>query len=298
MSPPAEASRLTAGVAWGAAGVLCFSGTAPATRVAAPALGPETLTFARIVIAALLAAAVLSRKRDAPRPGRADLPSLAVMGLGLAIGFPLLLAVAVERVPAAHGAVVIGVVPAATAALSVLRTHERPPARFWLGCAAGLTAVLAFAAAEGGGSLQPADLWLLAAVASCAIGYVEGARQAQRTGAVPALCWAMLLLAPAALVGLGISLAGRSPAHVGADAWAGLLWAGVMSMFLGSLAWYRGLATGGIARIGQLNLLQPLLAITWSALILREHISGAVGLTAIAVLATMAVCVTARSSRA
>jgi hypothetical protein len=187
MSPPAEASRLTAGVAWGAAGVLCFSGTAPATRVAAPALGPETLTFARIVIAALLAAAVLSRKRDAPRPGRADLPSLAVMGLGLAIGFPLLLAVAVERVPAAHGAVVIGVVPAATAALSVLRTHERPPARFWLGCAAGLTAVLAFAAAEGGGSLQPADLWLLAAVASCAIGYVEGARQAQRTGADGAL---------------------------------------------------------------------------------------------------------------
>jgi drug/metabolite transporter (DMT)-like permease len=290
------APRLTAGVGWGAAGVLCFSGTAPATRVAAPALGPETLTFARILIATLLAAVSLVLMRDSPRPSRADLPPLAVMGVGLAIGFPLLLAIAVERVPAAHGAVVIGVVPAATAALSVLRTNERPPTRFWLGCAGGLAAVLTFAISQGGGSVQTADLWLLAAVASCAVGYVEGGRQAQRIGAVPTLCWAMILLAPVALVGLAISLASRSFDHVGADAWAALLWAGVMSMFLGSIAWYRGLATGGIARIGQLNLLQPLLAITWSALVLREHIAAAVPLTAITVLAAMTVCVKSRST--
>jgi drug/metabolite transporter (DMT)-like permease len=290
-------SRLTAGVAWGAAGVLCFSGTAPATRVAAPAFGPETLTFARILIAALLAAAALALTRRSPHPGRSDLPPLVLMGLGLAIGFPLLLAIAVERVPAAHGAVVIGIVPAATAALSVLRTDERPPARLWLGCAGGLAAVLAFAISQGGGSVQPADLWLLAAVASCAVGYVEGGRQAQRIGALPALCWAMILLAPIAVAGLAISIASRSFDHLDAGAWAGLLWAGVMSMFLGSIAWYRGLATGGIARVGQLNLLQPLLAITWSALILREQITAAVPLTAIAVLAAMTVCVKSRSTR-
>jgi drug/metabolite transporter (DMT)-like permease len=290
----ASSTAWHAGVAWGAAGVLCFSGTAPATRVAAPAFGPETLTFARILIAALLAAAWLALTRESPLPGRTDLPPLALMGLGLAIGFPLLLAIALERVPAAHGAVVIGVVPAATAALSALRTNERPPARFWLGCAGGLAAVLAFAISEGGGNVQPADLWLLAAVASCAIGYVEGGRQAQSIGAASALCWAMILLAPVALVGLTISLANRSLDHVGADAWAGLLWAGVMSMFLGSIAWYRGLAVGGIARIGQLNLLQPLLAISWSALILGEEITIAVPLTMIAVLAAMAVCVNSR----
>jgi drug/metabolite transporter (DMT)-like permease len=295
-SVPPAAPRLTAGVAWGTAGVLCFSGTAPATRVAGPALGAETLTFARILIAALLGAASLALMRDSPHPGRADLPPLAVMGLGLAVGFPLLLALAVEHVPAAHGAVVIGVVPAATAALAVLRTNERPRARFWLGCVGGLGAVLAFAVSQGGGSVQGADLLLLAAVASCAVGYVEGGRLAQRIGAAPALCWAMVLLAPVALVGLAISIASRSFDHVGAGAWAGLLWAGVMSMFLGSIAWYRGLATGGIAHIGQLNLLQPLLAITWSALILREHIAAAVPLTAIAVLAAMTVCVKSRGA--
>jgi drug/metabolite transporter (DMT)-like permease len=283
------------GVAWGSAGVLCFSGTAPATRVAAPAFGPETLTFARIVIAAGLATGALLLMRDPPRPSRADVPALLVMGMGLAIGFPLLLALAVERVPAAHGAVVIGVVPAATAALSVLRTSERPPALFWLGCAGGLAAVLGFAIGQGGGRLATADAWLLAAVASCAVGYVEGGRLAGRIGAVSALCWAVVLLTPVALVGLWVSTGGRSFAHVDAGAWAGLIWAGVMSMFAGSIAWYRGLATGGIARIGQLNLVQPLLAIAWSALILGEHIDAVVPVTAIAVLAAMAVCLRSRT---
>jgi drug/metabolite transporter (DMT)-like permease len=289
---------MTAGVAWGGVGVLCFSGTAPATRVAAPAFGPETLTFARIVIAALLAAGALTLMRDTARPARADLPALARMGLGLAVGFPLLLAVAVERVPAAHGAVVVGLVPAATAMLSVLLTGERPPPLFWIGCAAGLAAVVSFAISQGGGSLRSADLWLLAAVASCAVGYVEGGRLAHRIGAVPSLCWAVILLAPAALIGLTISISSRSFEHLDAGAWTGLVYAGVTSMFLGSIAWYRGLAAGGIARIGQLNLLQPLLAIAWSALLLKEHIGAAVPLTALAVLASMTLCVKARDPAA
>jgi drug/metabolite transporter (DMT)-like permease len=197
--------RLTAGVAWGAAGVLCFSGTAPATRVAAPAFGPETLTFARILIAAVLATVTLRYIRVARRPGRDELARLALMGIGLAIGFPLLLGIAVERVPAAHGAVVIGVVPAATAALSALRTGERPSPLFWVGCACGLAAVVAFAISQGGGRLDVADVWLFAAVASCAVGYVEGGRLAQEMGAVPALCWAVILLVPGGGGGAGSS---------------------------------------------------------------------------------------------
>lgn len=287
-------SHVLTGVVWGAVGVLCFSGTAPATRIAGPAFGPATLTFARILIAALLAVAVLLLMPSPPRPRRSQLPSLALMGLGLAVGFPLFLAIAVERVPAAHAAVVIGLVPAATAALSVLRTSERPPRPFWLGCAGGLAAVLAFAVSQGGGIVGIADLWLLVAVASCAVGYVEGGRLAQQIGPVPALCWAMILLAPLALIGLVLSIASRPVADPGPDAWAGLLYAGVMSMFAGSIAWYQGLAAGGIARIGQLNLLQPLLAITWSALILGEHIPIAVPITALALLAAMTLCIRTR----
>jgi drug/metabolite transporter (DMT)-like permease len=107
----------------------------------------------------------------------------------------------------------------------------------------------------------------------------------------------MILLAPCAAAGLAISLISQPPGAVGPGAWTGLVYAGVLSMFLGSIAWYRGLASGGIARIGQLNLAQPLLAIAWSALLLKEHMSAAVPLTAIVVLAAMMLCIKSRGVR-
>lgn len=285
-----------AAMAWGAVGVLCFSGTAPATRVAVPDFGPATLTFSRIVIAAVLGAAALALMRRLRFPDRSHLPGLVRMGLGLAVGFPLLLALAVDRVPASHGAVVIGLVPAATAVLSVLRTDERPRPLFWIGCVTGLAAVVAFTISQGGDTVHLADLWLLAAVVSCAIGYVEGGRVAGALGAIPTLCWAMILLAPFASAGLAIAFVAHPPSAPSAGAWTGLFYAGIFSMFVGSIAWYRGLAIGGIARIGQLNLAQPLLAIGWSALLLKEHITTAVPLTAFVVIAAMALCVKSRDT--
>ena len=118
----------------------------------------------------------------------------------------------------------------------------------------------------------PADLWLAAAVLSCAVGYVEGAQIAREIGAIPALSWAMILLAPPAAVVLTVLAPWHALASISVAAWTGFGYAGVMSMYVGSLAWYRGLAIGGTARIGQLNLAQPLLAITWSALLLSEQI--------------------------
>jgi drug/metabolite transporter (DMT)-like permease len=129
-------------------------------------------------------------------PGRRHLAGLLAMGLGLAVGYPLFLALAVQKVPAIHAAVVIALVPAATAVLSAARNSERLPRPFWLACLTGLVAVTGYAAVSGSAGIG--DLWLAAAVLSCAVGYVEGARVARRIGAIPALCWAMLLLAPAA----------------------------------------------------------------------------------------------------
>ena len=132
---------------------------------------------------------------------------------------------------------------------------------------------------------------------SCAVGYVEGGRVARQIGAVPALCWAMILLAPAAGIALAVLAPARLAGPVPASAWAGLGYVGVISMFAGSLAWYRGLAAGGTARIGQLNLAQPFLAITWSGLLLGEQITWAVPATAAVVLACMAVCLNTSSAR-
>jgi drug/metabolite transporter (DMT)-like permease len=283
-------ARWTDGLLFGAAGVIGFSGTVPATRVAVPAFGPVTLTFARIVIAAVLGTVTLAAGGRLRWPGRCHLAGLLAMGLGLAVGYPLFLALAEQKVPASHAAVVIALVPAATAVLSAVRNSERLPRPFWLACLTGLAAVIWYALTSGGASARTGDLWLAAAVLSCAVGYVEGARVARRTGAVPALCWAMLLLAPAAAPLLAVAVLTRPAVQVPASAWAGLSYAGVVSMYAASLAWYRGLAAGGTARIGQLNLAQPFLAVGWSALLLGEHITWTVPVTAAIVLCCMAVC--------
>lgn len=280
------------GLALGCLGLLCFSGTAPATRVAAPVFGADVLTWSRIAIAAGLGALTLAATGRMRWPGRMWLPGLLVAGLGQAVGYPLFLALALERVPAYHGAVVIGLVPAATAVLAALRGGERPRALFWIACGAGFCAVLGFALVQGAGTPQQADGWLVAAVLSAAIGYVEGARVSRAIGAVPTLCWAMLLLAPAAA--LGVLIGRHDLATVTPAAWAGFGYAGVVSMFLGSIAWYQALATGGTARIGQLNLAQPFLAITWSALLLAEHITWTVLTATAAVLACMTTCLHTR----
>jgi drug/metabolite transporter (DMT)-like permease len=289
-----RAARWSDGLLAGSLGVLCFSGTLPATRLAAPVFGSGVVTFARIDIAAALGLVVLLVTGRLHLPERRHLARLVVAGLGLAVGFPLFLALAVEKVPASHAAVVVGLTPAATALVALLRTAERPGPLFWAGCVLGLAAVVFFTVSQGGGRLELADVWLFAAVLSSAIGYVEGGKLSREMGSTPMLCWAMLILAPLAAVGLAVSLALHPIGAVPLGAWAGFAYVGTVSMFVGGVVWYRGLARGGTARIGQLTLAQPLLALAWSALLLHEQITWTVGATAVVVVISVTLCVNSR----
>ena len=114
-------------------------------------------------------------------------------------------------------------VPAATGVLAAARTGERPPGRFWLACFIGFTAVFVFALTQSGGRLQASDLWLAAAVLSCAVGYVEGAKVSRAIGAIPALCWAMILLAPAAATALAATVYLNTASRVAVPAIPGAL---------------------------------------------------------------------------
>ena len=286
--------RWRRGVALGSLGMLAFSGTLPATRLAVPAFGPTVLTCSRIVIAAILGTILLACRRGGRLPRRGHLPGIVWTGLGLAVGYPFFLALAMARVPSAHGAVVVGLAPAATAVLAVLRTGERPRLPFWLGCSAGTLAVVMFAITEGGGRLELADGWLVAAMLSVGVAYVEGGRVSRELGGSVTLCWAMIFLSPFAAALLLASAQGLDFEAISPGAWAGFLYAGVISMFLGSIAWYQGLADGGIARISQLNLVLPIVALLWSGLLLGERITWPFVATAAAVLASMAVCVRSR----
>ena len=283
-----------AGLGFGLLGVLAFSFTLPLTRVAVGQLDPLFVGAGRAVAAGLLAILVLAVLRQRFPRGR-QWARLALVGAGVIAGFPILTSYALQTVPAAHGAVVIGLLPAATAVVAVLRARERPTPRFWLASGLGVAAVVGFVAITAGGleALQPADLLLAGAVALAAIGYGEGALLSRELGSWQTICWALIValpvMVPLMLVGLG---SGWPLAD--APAWLAFAYLAGVSMFLGFFAWYRGLAIGPIARVSQIQLVQPVLTIVWAALLLGERLDLVVLIGAVAVIACAATAVRAR----
>lgn len=273
------------GLVWGLLGVAAFSVTLPATRVAVASLDPVFVGLGRAVVAAVLAAIGLAATR-APWPPRALWPRLALVAAGVVVGFPLLSAWALQHVPASHGAVVIGLLPLATAAAGAWLAHERPTLRFWTFAIAGSAVVVGFALWQGGGKPHVADLLLLGAVASAAIGYAEGARLTRILGGWQVISWALLLSAP--IVAVPAWLATGELRAVPWQAWAGFAYVSIVSMYLGFFAWYKGLALGGIAAVGQVQLLQPFLTIGFSALLLGEAIDASTVVAAALVIAAIA----------
>lgn len=287
-APHAPSARdRRAGLLWGFVGVASFSLTLPATRVAVAALDPVFVGLGRAVIAALLAGIVLVASR-APWPGRGVLPRLAMVAAGVVVGFPLFSAWALRYVPAAHGAVVIGLLPLATAVAGALIAHERPSRLFWLSATFGSVVVVGFALWQGGGTPHPADLLLVLAVASAAIGYAEGGRLSRAMPGWQVICWALVLAAPIVAIPTAFAIDARL-LSAPAAAWIGFAYVSVVSMFLGFFAWYHGLALGGIASVGQVQLVQPFLTIFASAWLLGERIDVATYVAAALVIVSIAV---------
>ncbi|HKS60918.1 MAG TPA: DMT family transporter, partial [Xanthobacteraceae bacterium] len=273
--------------AWGSGllGVIFFSGSLPATRVAVAGFSPLFLTAARAVIAALLAAALLAVLRQ-PRPARSDLASLTIAALGVVVGFPLLTALALTYITSAHSIVFIGLLPLATAVFGVVRGGERPQPLFWLFSCLGSATVAAFALSNDGAASLSGDLLMVAAIIVCGLGYAEGAALSRRLGGWQVISWALLLAAPPMLL-LGIVTLPPSWDGIGMPAWIGLAYVSVFSMLVGFVFWYRGLALGGIASVGQLQLLQPFLGLALAGLLLHEPVAW----TMIAATGLVVVCV-------
>ncbi|TCR69620.1 DMT family transporter [Bosea sp. BK604] len=266
-------------------GMLIFSGSLPATRVAVVDFDPIFLTVARAAIAGLLALALLLTFRQS-RPARADLRPLAIVAISVVVGFPLLTALALKHVSAAHSIVFIGLLPLATATFGVMRAGERPRPAFWLFSCIGSALVAGFAMAQGFTASPLGDLLMLAAVIICGLGYAEGAALSRRLGGWQVICWALVLSLPV-MVGLSLLTLPPSLAQIGGTAWLGLAYVSLFSMLIGFVFWYRGLAQGGIASVGQLQLLQPFFGLLLAATLLHEVVSWPM----LAVAAGVALCV-------
>lgn len=276
-TPPLTASRTQANATrgWinGFIGVLIFSGSLPATRVAVQELDPTFLTVARASIAGLLALSLLlvsSERRPTPQ----QLLPLVVVALGVVLGFPLLTALALQHVTSAHSIVFLGLLPLATALFGVVRGGERPPAAFWAFSVLGSLLVVGFALSQGLTASPRGDLLMLLAIVVCGFGYAEGARLSRTLGGWQVICWALVLSLPVMLP-LTVALLPPTLATLSAPAWASLAYVSLFSMLIGFVFWYRGLAQGGIAAVGQLQLLQPFFGLALAAGLLHERVSPA-----------------------
>ena len=245
----------------------------PFTRVAVHGLSPLFIGSGRAVVAAILATVALAVTRQRLPWGRQWL-RLSVVGGGIVVGFPMLTSYALTTAPASHGAVVVGLLPAATATMAAVRGHERPPLIFWIFAAVGALAAVGFASAQWGGfgHLHWADLLLFGAVVAAAIGYEEGGLLARELGAWQTVSWALVVCAPLMVVLAVVSATQEAPSATPTQ-WAAFAYIGIVSMFLGFFAWYRGLAIGPMAQVSQVQLVQPVLTICWAGLLLDEDLT-------------------------
>jgi len=271
----------------GFAGVAIFSLTLPFTRIAVTELNPAFVAFGRAVVAALCSLGMLWHLK-ASLPSWRQVRGLLITALGVVIGFPLFSSIAMHTVPASHGAVVLGMLPLATALFGALRFGERPTIGFWIAALVGTGIVISFALRQGGGSFQLADLALFAAVLAAAMGYAEGGRLAQTMGGQQVISWALVLSLPL-LLPVSIWLGWHYGVDASPRAWLAFAYVSLFSMFIGFFFWYKGLALGGIARVGQVQLLQPFMSLLGAALIAGEALEVRNLLFATAVIAVVAI---------
>jgi drug/metabolite transporter (DMT)-like permease len=274
------------GLGWGLLGVLGFSLTLPATRLAVGSFGPVITGPGRAELAALLAAVVLAAAK-AKLPNRSQLRSLLIIAAGVIIGFPLLTAWAMRHLPASHGAVVLALLPLATAGFAVLRSGEFPSRLFWLSGLGGSLTVIAYAWFQGLGSFHLADLALAGAVASAALGYAEGGKLTQEMPGWQVISWSLVLAAPFLIIPALLSVPAEA-LQAPSSAWASLAYLGLVSQYLAFVAWYNGMGMAGVAKTGQLQYLQPFFTLLFSAWLLGERLDGFTSAASILVVASVA----------
>ena len=276
------------GVALGIAGVFLFGGTLPATRLAVTGFDPLFLTAARASIAGCAGLIVLSLL-GRPLPPRKLWRDLALAGLCTIVGFPVLMALAMATVPAAHGGVVLGILPLATAAAAALLNKERPSFGFWLASAAGAGVVVLFVVRHGeAGGVGLGDLFLLGTVLAGAFGYTLSGRLSLSMPGWEVICWQVAAFLPFSLLA-AVTLWPQSFASVGTPALAGLAYVSLVSQFFAFFVFNAAMAVGGVARIGQLMLLQPFVIVALAAPVNGEPIRLSTFAYAAAVVAAVVV---------
>jgi drug/metabolite transporter (DMT)-like permease len=284
-------NRANEALAWGLLGVTIFAATLPMTKLAvgtpqAPQLSPWFVTFGRAAVAGLLSGVYLLWQRSRSTlhvPARSDMPLIAITGFGVIVGFPLFLSLALRHVPSTHAAVVTALLPLSTAVIGTLWYRQRPSKGFWACALLGSGLVLGYMVYRAGGiHLGAANIYLIVAMTTGALGYIGGAKLTPRLGAEQTICWVLvwglMVTVPLALWHAPPNLGAISP-----SVWMGFTYAALFSQWIGFFAWYRALALGAV-RVSQIQLFQPFITLVFAVPLVGEQVDAFTGIFAVAVI--------------
>lgn len=269
-----EDKHNTFGLLLGLVAVISFGITLPATRIAIIELDPYFIFIGRVILAAFVATLILVLTRQ-PIPPRSTLFKLMITSLGVVIGFPLFATLAMQYAPASRGGIVLAILPLATAVASVIFAQERPSLGFWICSILGAIAVLIFTFIEGAAQqdLQYGDILLGVAVVSAAVGYAQGGSLARDFGGWQVICWALVISLPV-MFPLGVFFLGDINWTASYASWTSFFYLALISQLFGFFLWNKGLALGGVAKVGQTQLLQPFVTLVASAWLIGEIITN------------------------
>jgi drug/metabolite transporter (DMT)-like permease len=265
-------NKETKGMLIGFIGILIFSLTLPVSKIAVLSFNPYFIAFGRACLAGLFALAYLLYQQ-ASLPSKTDLVKIAVIALGVVFGFPIFTTVAMQEGSSSHGAVILGMMPLATTVIGVIRFKERPSIGFWLVSILGAGLVMLYALLKSSGSLSYIDgLLVLGGICAC-IGYVEGGELSRKMNPRAVISWALLISLPINIVATYLTF---SSAYWNADviAWTSFVYLSLFPMYLGFFFWYEGLAIGGIARVSQVQLIQPFCTLLAASFFLGDSLTA------------------------
>jgi drug/metabolite transporter (DMT)-like permease len=267
-------------------GVFAFSLSLPFTKMALKSFDPLFTAFARPVIAAFLAIPLMLALKVPALPRHLWRP-MAFTALGAVFGWPILIAVALDRTTSSHVSVISAVMPLVTAIIAVIRNKKHPGTSFWVASSLGTALLVFFSISRGGTSSADllTDLIILGAVIASSYCYVEGAGLTNYLPGWQVISWVVVISLPIAVPGtIAVYLATSSEYTLQFDAVFGMLAIGLSSMYLGFIAWYRGLRDFGVAHGSQVQQLQAIMTLGWSALLLGESVTLTMVISAIGIV--------------
>jgi drug/metabolite transporter (DMT)-like permease len=234
-------------------------------------MSPFFVAFARASIAGICALILLIFTKS-KFPNKIQIRRLIIIVIGVIYGFPIFTSIAMKTLPSSHSGIVLGILPLAMSLFAAIKYKEKPSSSFWMISIFGTFIVISYTFIDNNGSLMIEDLWLLFAILFAAIGYSEGGTLAKEMGSIGVISWALVISLPINLFASYLFYE-INYASISFQAIISLTYVGLFSMFIGFFFWYKGIAIGGISRVGQVQLIQPFLTIVGAYFLTNEKIT-------------------------